>query len=74
MYKLELAKFMHKLFNNKLPEIFQNSFTKIVNVHNYETRNNITVNYYLPHASKKAGHNKLEYIAVSKFGIKLTPI
>ena len=63
-YKLELAKFMHKLFNNKLPEMFQNSFTKIGNVHNYETRNNITANYYLPHTSKKAGHNKLEYRGV----------
>ena len=44
VYKLELTKFMHKLFNNKLPEMFQNSFTKIVNVQNYETRNNITAN------------------------------
>ena len=64
VYKLELAKFMHKLFNNKLPELFQNSFTKIGNVHNYETRNNITANYYLPRAVKKAGHNKLEYCSV----------
>ena len=52
---------MHKLFNNKLPEMFQNSFTKIGNVYNYETRNNLIANYYLPRASKKAGHNKLEY-------------
>ena len=57
-------KFMHKLFNNKLPGIFQNSFTKIGNIYNYETRNNITSNYYLSHASKKAGHNKLEYRGV----------
>ena len=64
VYKLELAKFMHKLFNNKLPELFQNSFTKIGNVHNYETRNNITANYYLPRAVKKAGRNKLEYCSV----------
>ena len=64
MYKLELAKFMHKLFNNKLPEMFQNSFTKIGNIHNYETRYNITANYYLPRASKKTGHKKLEYRGV----------
>ena len=64
VYKLELGKFMHKLFNNKLPEMFQNGFTKIGNVYNYETRNNITANYYLPRASKKAGHNKLEYRGV----------
>ena len=40
VYKLELAKFMHKLFNNKLLEMFQNSFTKIGNVYNYETITN----------------------------------
>ena len=62
MYILELAKFMHKLFNNKLPEMFQNSFTKIGNVHNYETRNNS--HNYETTASKKAGHNKLEYRGV----------
>ena len=64
VYKLELAKFMHKLFNKKLPEMFQNRFTKVRNVHNYETRNNTTANYYLRRASKKAGHNKLEYRGV----------
>ena len=73
VYKLELAKFMHKLLNNKLPEMFQNSFTKIGNVHNYETRNNITANYYLPRASKKVGHSKLEYRSV-KLWNELTPI
>ena len=64
VYKLELAKFMHKLFSNKLPEMFQNSFTKIGNIHNYETRNNITANYFLPRASKKTGHKKLQYRGV----------
>ena len=43
--------------------MFQNSFTKIGNVHNYKTKN-ITANYYLSRASKKAGHNKLEYHSV----------
>ena len=64
VYKLELAKFMHKLFSNKLPEMFQNSFTKIGNIHNYETRNNITANYFLPRVSKKTGHKKLQYRGV----------
>ena len=53
MYKLELTKFMHKLFNNKLPEMFQNSFTKIGNVHNYETRNNILPNIISPVHQKR---------------------
>ena len=29
IYKLELAKFMHKLYNNNLPIVFQNRFAKI---------------------------------------------
>ena len=29
IYKLELAKFMHKLYNNNLPIAFQNRFAKI---------------------------------------------
>ena len=64
VYKLELAKSIHKLFHNKLPEMFQNSFTKIGSVRSYKKKNNITANYYLPRASKKAGHNKLEYRGV----------
>ena len=60
VYKLELAKFMHKLFNNKLPDMFQNNFTKIGNVHTYGTRNNVITNFYLPRASKKAGQIKLQ--------------
>ena len=34
-YKLELAKFMHKLFNNKLPKLRQQNFTKIELIHDY---------------------------------------
>ena len=40
--------------------MFQNSFTKIGNFYDYETRNNITANNII----KKAGHNKLEYRGV----------
>ena len=38
IYKLELAKFMHKLYNNNLPIVFQNRFAKIEKVYTYVTR------------------------------------
>ena len=38
LYRLELAKFMHKANNNALPECLNNMFTRISNVHRYPTR------------------------------------
>ena len=47
IYKFDLAKFMHKLFNDKLPRIFQSCFVKIVPVHSHETRSVKKCNYFL---------------------------
>ena len=38
IYKLELAKFMHKLYNNNLPIVLQIRFTKIEKIHTYVPR------------------------------------
>ena len=38
IYHLELAKFMHKICNNKLPLLFQQRFHKIELVHSHQTR------------------------------------
>jgi len=55
VYKLELAKFMHKLHNNKLPIIFQNNFSKTENIHSHKTRKSSNkANYFLPGTSKTA--------------------
>ena len=37
IYKSELAKFTHKLYNNNLPIVFQNRFAKIEKIHTYVT-------------------------------------
>ena len=47
IYKLELANFMHKLYNNNLPIVFQNRFTKIEKIHTYVTREANKLNYFL---------------------------
>ena len=38
IYRLELAKFMHKICKNKLPIFFQQRFNKIELVHSHQTR------------------------------------
>ena len=38
MINMEIAKFMFKFNNQMLPEFFNNYFTKLDNVHNYNTR------------------------------------
>ena len=45
---LELAKFMHRAANNKLPPTFTSFFTKIENMHNYPLRSIKTKTYYPP--------------------------
>ena len=48
VYKLELAKFMHKLFYNKLSCVFQKRFIKMEKIHSYKTRKAVNLNYFLP--------------------------
>ena len=46
IYYLELAKFMHKVCNNKLPLLFQQRFNKIELVHSHQTRKLTNLNYF----------------------------
>ena len=64
IYKLELAKFMHKLDNNNLPIVFQNRFTKIEKIHTYVTRGANKSNYFLSRVNKTVDQNRLEYRGV----------
>ena len=64
IYKLELAKFMHKLYNNNLPIVFQNRFAKIEKIRIYVTRGANKSNYFLSRVNKIVGQNKLDYRGV----------
>ena len=64
VYKLELTKFMHKLFNNKLPNSCNYDFSTIENTRDYETRRPSRSNYFLPRVSKSAGQKKVEFRGV----------
>ena len=55
IYHLELAKFMHKICNNKLPLLFQQRLNKIQLVLSHQTRKLTNLNYFLHRVSKTAG-------------------
>ena len=61
VYKLELAKFMHKVFKNKLPKLCNYNFTTIDKILDHATRKPRRSNYRLPRVSKSAGQNKIEF-------------
>ena len=61
VYKFELAKFMHKLFKNKLPKLCNYNFTTIDKIHDYATRNPSRFNCFLPRVYKSAGQNKIKF-------------
>ena len=54
-YKLELGVFMYKYFNGLLPMSFNAFFTKLSDIHNYETRNRSNYN---PTRNKKVFADK----------------
>ena len=61
VYKLDLAKFMHKLFKNKLPKLCNYNFTTTDKIHNSATRKPSRFNYFLLRVSKAAGQNQIEF-------------
>ena len=64
VYKVELVKFMHKLFHNKLPNVFKTKFIKLINIHSHETRKSNQSHYFLSRVNKIACQNKLNYRGV----------
>ena len=52
---------MHKFYNNNLPIVFQNRFTKNEKIHTYVTKEANKSIYFLSRVNKTVGQNKLEY-------------
>ena len=55
---------MHKLFHNKLPNVFKTKFIKLINIHSHETRKPNQTNYFLSRVNKIAWQHKLNYRGV----------
>ena len=64
VYNLELAKFMHQIYNNRTPFLFQDKFTKLEKIYSRKTRKPSSSNFFLPRVSKNAGQKKLGYRGV----------
>ena len=59
--KLEIAKIMHKLFNNKLPPILKSRFAKTDMIHAHETRSVKQSNHFLPRVNKSICQNSIAF-------------
>ena len=61
LYKSEIAKIMHKLFNNKLPPTLKSRFVKTDMLHAHETRSVKQSNYFLPRVNKSVCQNSIAF-------------
>lgn len=59
IFNLELGKFLYKFSHNQLPVIFFNYFTKLSEIHDYNTRIKHS-NFYLERPNTKMGLNSLQ--------------
>ena len=61
VYKLELGKFLFKYYIRALPEIFNNYFLLLEQVHNYDTRNKCNQNYFLNTIRTNSGKCSIKF-------------
>ena len=57
MIKMEFAKFAFKFSNKKLPNSFDNYFTDLEYIHNYNTPQENHSNFYHRYARSETGRN-----------------
>ena len=55
IYKLELAKLMHKFHDGLLPSIYNSLFQRSSDLHNYNTRYASNHNHFIPSAHNHIG-------------------
>ena len=57
--KYMIGRFMHRWYNKKLPEMFNEYFEYVSNVHNYVTRQSIHL--YVPYMRTNLGQSSISY-------------
>ena len=61
IYNLELAKYMHMSSQKTLPEVFQNYFLPLENVHKHYTRSKSNNNYFSPYVRSNNAKLSLKF-------------
>ena len=64
MINVEIAKFMFKFDNQMLPDFFNNYFTKLDNVHNYNTRQKTLVKFFQYSAASESRRKTPHHICI----------
>ena len=63
IFKLEIGKLMHKLYNNQPPEFFKQYFTEIKQIVSYATRLSCHKNYFLSQYRLKQNQSQVTYLS-----------
>jgi len=64
IYKLEIAKLMHNFKHDCLPSVFNYLFTKLDNIHSYNTRQKTSQEYIVSRKRLATAQKSLAYIGV----------
>ena len=64
IYKLQIAKLMHQFKYGCLPYVFNYLFTKLGNIHSYNTRQKTSQEYIVPRKRLATAQKSLAYIGV----------
>jgi len=64
IYKLQIAKLMHKFKHDCLPSVFNHLFTKLDNIHSYNTRQKTFQEYIVPRKILAIAQKSLAYTGV----------
>ena len=68
IYKIEMAKFMHRLYHNELPNAFNIHFTRIDSMHKYQLRSVKSKVFYTKTAKTKQYKSWLTHAGVELWG------
>ena len=64
IYKFQIAKLMHKFKHDCLPSVFNYLFTKLDNIHSYNTRQKTSQEYIVPRKRLATAQKSLAHVGV----------
>ena len=67
IYRLELGKFMHRLYEGNIPKVMIESFTYLKHLHHHNTRQVENSSYFLPRINKVFAKSRLSYRGIKSW-------